>query len=46
MVLLTIEGLMRRDLSLRTKEWINNIGFFFIILLMLAVIGFDLKKLF
>jgi regulator of sigma E protease len=46
MVLLTLEGLMRRDISLRAKEWINNIGFVFIILLMLAVIGFDLKKAF
>lgn len=46
MVLLTLEGLMRRDISLRAKEWINNIGFVFIILLMLAVLGFDLKKAF
>jgi regulator of sigma E protease len=44
MVLLTVEGLMRRDLPLRTKEWINNIGFVLIILLMVAVLGFDIKK--
>ena len=46
MLLLTVEGLMRRDLSLKAKEWINNVGFVFIILLMLTVIGFDIKKAF
>lgn len=44
MLLLAIEGVMRRDLSLRIKEIVNQLGFAMILLIMLAVIYFDLKK--
>jgi len=42
--LLAIEGLMRRDLSMRVKERIFQIGFIFLILLMGIVIFNDISK--
>ncbi|MBI4457197.1 MAG: RIP metalloprotease RseP [Acidobacteria bacterium] len=42
--LILIEGLLRRDLSLRVKERIFQIGFIFLILLMGIVIFNDLNK--
>ena len=42
--LLAIEGLIRRDLSLRVKERIFQVGFVFLILLMGIVIFNDLAK--
>lgn len=44
MVLLTVEGVIRRDLPEGIKNLINNIGFVLILLIMLTVIFFDLKK--
>jgi regulator of sigma E protease len=43
-LILAIEGVMRRDLSFRIKELISQFGFVVIILLMLVVIYFDLSK--
>lgn len=43
-VILLIEGTIRRDLSLRVKEVISQVGFVLIMLLMLAVIWFDLAR--
>ncbi len=43
-VILVIESTIRRDLSLRLKELITQVGFVLIMLLMLAVIWFDLAK--
>ena len=42
--ILLIESLRRKDLSLRIKEAINMVGFALIILLMVAVLYFDLVK--
>lgn len=42
--ILLVESTMRRDLSLRLKEWIAGVGFAIIILLMLAVIYIDVSK--
>lgn len=42
--ILGIEGLMRRDLSVRVKEAINQVGFVAIMLLMLVVLSFDVRK--
>ena len=42
--ILMIEGVIRRDLSLRLKEVISQVGFVMILLLMFVVIWFDLKK--
>jgi regulator of sigma E protease len=42
--LLAIEGLMRRDLSLRVKERIFQVGFIFLIVLMAIVIFNDIAK--
>ena len=42
--LLGIEGLMRRDISVRVKERIFQVGFVFLILLMGIVIFNDLAK--
>ena len=42
--LLALEGLIRRDLSLRVKERIFQVGFIFLILLMGIVIFNDLAK--
>jgi regulator of sigma E protease len=44
--LLLVEGLMRRDLSLRVKEQIFKIGFIFLILLMGIILFNDLNKSF
>jgi regulator of sigma E protease len=45
-LLLLLEGIMRRDLSLRVKERIFQVGFIFLILLMGIVILNDLNKSF
>jgi regulator of sigma E protease len=42
--ILAIEGIIRRDLSLRLKEVINQVGFVMILLLMVMVIWFDIMK--
>jgi len=42
--ILLIEGVIRRDLSLRLKEVITQVGFVMILLLMFVVIWFDLMK--
>jgi regulator of sigma E protease len=43
-VILGVESVMRRDLSMRLKEVIAQVGFVLIMLLMLTVIYFDLSK--
>lgn len=43
-LILLIESTIRRDLSFRLKELITQVGFVLILLLMLAVIWFDLTK--
>ncbi|HEY0512901.1 MAG TPA: RIP metalloprotease RseP [Thermoanaerobaculia bacterium] len=42
--ILMIEGVIRRDLSVRLKEIISQVGFVMILLLMFVVIWFDLMK--
>jgi regulator of sigma E protease len=42
--ILLVESLFRRDLSLRLKERINQIGFVVIVMLMVMVLYFDLVK--
>ncbi len=42
--ILGVEGVIRRDLSLRFKEIISQVGFVMILLLMFVVIWFDLMK--
>ena len=42
--ILAVEGVIRRDLSLRLKEIISQVGFVMILLLMFVVIWFDLMK--
>jgi regulator of sigma E protease len=42
--ILLVEGVIRRDLSLRLKEIISQVGFVMILLLMFVVIWFDLMK--
>jgi regulator of sigma E protease len=42
--ILMVEGVIRRDLSLRLKEIISQVGFVMILLLMFVVIWFDLMK--
>jgi regulator of sigma E protease len=42
--ILLVEGVIRRDLSLRLKEVISQVGFVMILLLMFVVIWFDLMK--
>ncbi|MBW8875961.1 MAG: RIP metalloprotease RseP [Acidobacteria bacterium] len=42
--ILAVEGVIRRDLSLRFKEVISQVGFVMILLLMFVVIWFDLVK--
>jgi regulator of sigma E protease len=41
---LLVESLIRRDLSLRLKEAINMVGLAFIVLLMVSVIFFDVRR--
>lgn len=41
---LLVEGLMRRDLSLRFKERINQVGFVLLVALMVMVLYFDVVK--
>jgi regulator of sigma E protease len=42
--ILMVEGVIRRDLSMRFKEVISQVGFVMILLLMFVVIYFDLMK--
>ena len=42
--ILLVESLRRRDLSLQVKERINQVGFVMIVLLMVAVLYFDIIK--
>jgi regulator of sigma E protease len=42
--ILMIEGLIRRDLPLKLKEGITQVGFVMILLLMVMVLWFDLSK--
>lgn len=42
--ILLVESLFRRDLSLRLKERINQVGFLMIVMLMVVVLYFDLLK--
>jgi regulator of sigma E protease len=42
--ILVVEGVIRRDLSLRIKEVISQVGFVMILLLMFVVIYFDVMK--
>ena len=42
--ILMVEGVIRRDLSLRLKEVISQVGFVMILLLMFVVIYFDFMK--
>lgn len=42
--ILGVEGVIRRDLSMRLKEIISQVGFVMILLLMFVVIYFDLMK--
>jgi regulator of sigma E protease len=42
--ILLIEGVRRKDLSLRAKERINQVGFVFIVMLMVVVLYFDVVK--
>src|SRR5688572_6999476 len=41
---LLVEGLMRRDLSVRFKERINQVGFVLLVALMVMVLYFDVVK--
>lgn len=43
-VILLVESLFRRDLSFTLKERVNQVGFVLIIMLMVMVIYFDLRK--
>lgn len=43
-LILLVESVIRRDLSLRLKEVISQVGFVLILMLMLTVIWFDLVK--
>src|SRR6202040_977754 len=43
-VILLVEGVIRRDLSLRVKEVISQVGLVLILMLMAVVIWFDLMK--
>jgi len=42
--ILMVEGVIRRDLSLRLKEIVSQVGFVMILLLMFVVIYFDVMK--
>jgi regulator of sigma E protease len=42
--ILTVEGVIRRDLSLRFKEVVSQVGFVMILLLMFMVLWFDLVR--
>jgi regulator of sigma E protease len=43
-VILLVEGIIRRDLSMRVKEVISQVGLVLILMLMAVVIWFDLSK--
>ncbi len=42
--MLLVEIVVRRDLSIRIKEWVNLMGFVVLVALMVTVIGFDIAK--
>mgnify|MGYP001025457026 FL=1 len=42
--ILTIEGMVRRDFSVRFKERLLQAGFVFLVLLMVSVLAFDIAK--
>ena len=42
--LLTLEGIVRRDFSLKLKERLLQAGFVFLVLLMVSVLAFDIAK--
>lgn len=44
-LILLVESVIRRDLSLRFKELVSQVGFVLILMLMLTVIWFDLVKI-
>jgi regulator of sigma E protease len=44
-LILAIEGIARRDISLKTKEWIMRFGVFLLLLLMALVLFQDIDKL-
>lgn len=44
MMMLTIEGAIRRDLPLRVKDVVNQVGFVLVLLIMVMVLFFDFKK--
>jgi len=43
-VILLVESLLRRDLSLRLKEAVNLVGLTLVMILMVAVIFFDVSR--
>jgi regulator of sigma E protease len=42
--ILTLEGIVRRDFSIRFKERLLQAGFVFLVLLMVSVLAFDIAK--
>ena len=44
LMILTFEGLLRRDFSLKLKEKLLQAGFVFLVLLMVSVLAFDIAK--
>ncbi len=44
LMILTFEGLLRRDFSLKLKERLLQAGFVFLVLLMVSVLAFDIAK--
>lgn len=46
LAIILIEGTIRRDLSLRVKEWVLQFGFLLIVVLMVVVIYNDILKVF
>lgn len=44
LMILTFEGMLRRDFSLKLKERLLQAGFVFLVLLMVSVLAFDIAK--
>ena len=44
LMVVTLEGLFRRDFSLKLKERLLQAGFVFLVLLMVSVLAFDIAK--
>ncbi len=44
LMVLTFEGIFRRDFSLKFKERLLQVGFVFLVLLMVSVLAFDIAK--